>query len=174
MIEPGYVQVMSRYNAWQNRQLTQIVEVMDYDALTQDRGAFFGSILATLNHLLWGDRVWMSRFSDTVPAPANLSKPGGGMPDTVSETTNVGDWSAQRFDLDGKIKAWADGLHMIDLKGDLIWYSGATGKELSKPLAMCVIHFLNHQTHHRGQVHAMLTAAGQNAPVTDIPFMPET
>ena len=173
MIEPGYVQVMARYNAWQNRQLTQILDKMDHGEITKDRGAYFGSILSTLNHLMWGDRVWMSRFSDTVQPPANLSAPGGGMPDTVSETTNIGDWSAQRFDLDGKITLWADGLHMIDLKGDLNWYSGAAGQDMSKPYSICVMHFLNHQTHHRGQVHAMLTAAGQSAPVSDLALMPE-
>ena len=45
---------------------------------------------------------------------------------------------------------------------------------MALPMQTCVVHFFNHQTHHRGQVHAMLTAAGAKAPVTDIPFMPET
>jgi uncharacterized damage-inducible protein DinB len=34
------------------------------------------------------------------------------------------------------------------------------------------VHFFNHQTHHRGQVHAMLTAAGRG-PTTPISLMPE-
>ena len=107
------------------------------------------------------------------PPHRESSSSGSDSEHTVSETTNIGDWSAQRFDLDGKITLWADGLHMIDLKGDLNWYSGAAGQDMSKPYSICVMHFLNHQTHHRGQVHAMLTAAGQSAPVSDLALMPE-
>ena len=66
-----------------------------------------------------------------------------------------------------------DTLRGLDLKGQLSWYSGMTQRELRKPLDMCVMHLFNHQTHHRGQVHAMMTDAGLKAPVTDIVFMPE-
>ena len=84
------------------------------------------------------------------------------------------DWLAERFACDGRIRKWANGVRQIDLQGDLNWYSGAMKRDFSKPMALCVTHFLNHQTHHRGQVHAMLTAAGQTAPVSDLPFMPES
>ncbi len=79
----------------------------------------------------------------------------------------------ERFTTDGRIRAWANRVHSIDLTGDLTFYSGALGAEITTPMAACVAHFFNHQTHHRGQVHAMLTRAGLPAPVTDIPFMPE-
>ncbi|MEM6727609.1 MAG: DinB family protein, partial [Pseudomonadota bacterium] len=52
--------------------------------------------------------------------------------------------------------------------GDLSWFSGALGRDVTKPLAFCVAHFFNHQTHHRGQIHAMLTAAGHVPPDTDL------
>ena len=69
----------------------------------------------------------------------------------------------------GKQGRWAH-----DLTGELTWYSGAQGCEVSKPMAQCVVHFFNHQTHHRGQVHAMLTAAGcKGIGDTDLAFMPE-
>jgi uncharacterized damage-inducible protein DinB len=56
--------------------------------------------------------------------------------------------------------------------GDLGWFSGAMGREVTKPKALLVLHMFNHQTHHRGQIHAMLTTAGARPGDTDIPFMP--
>jgi uncharacterized damage-inducible protein DinB len=87
--------------------------------------------------------------------------------------STVGSWSADRFRMDGKIRFWADGLRAVDLKGDLHWYSGAAGRDITAPLASAIMHFFNHQTHHRGQIHAMLTAAGQSAPVSDLFLMPK-
>lgn len=74
---------------------------------------------------------------------------------------------------DGRIRAWADRLGPAALRGDLAWHSGATGREVTKPIATCVAHMFNHQTHHRGQIHAMLTAAGMTPEATDLVFMPE-
>ena len=62
MITPDYCRIMARYNQWQNKAVTEVVESMAPAELTEDRGAFFGSILGTLNHLLWADLVWMSRL----------------------------------------------------------------------------------------------------------------
>lgn len=167
MIEPGYVRTMARYNAWQNRQLTRLLTEVPDDVLRKDRGAFFGSIMATLNHLLWGDTIWMSRFSDAVPA---LELPGS---ESVDMTPTFGVWSAERFRLDGAIRMWADALKSVDLCGPLVWHSGVLGRDVEKPVEVCVAHMFNHQTHHRGQVHAMMTAMGLEAPVTDLIFMPE-
>ena len=75
--------------------------------------------------------------------------------------------------MDARITLWAERLRAIDLVGDLTWYSGAANRNMVKPKALCVAHFFNHQTHHRGQIHAMLTAAGQKPAATDLPFMPE-
>lgn len=166
MITPDYVRTMARYNAWQNTGLRRAVEAMSMEDLQKDRGAFFGSIWATMNHLLWGDLVWMSRFAGG-PAPE------GGIADSTGICATKGDWEARRYRTDGRIRQWAEELDAIDLVGDLTWYSGAMGREISRPLALCVAHMFNHQTHHRGQMHAMLTAAGARLPDTDLPFMPE-
>ncbi|WP_227269575.1 DinB family protein [Roseobacter weihaiensis] len=167
MIDPRYVQTMARYNSWQNNQLMPVLEAMSREEVTQDRGAFFGSLLATANHLLWGDTLWMSRFDPSVEAP----KVGPEGHTTLHPT--AASWAADRFRMDGKIRFWADGVRALDLKGDLSWYSGTLGGQMTKPMAMAVMQFFNHQTHHRGQLHAMLTAAGQKAPVSDLIFMPE-
>lgn len=166
MIEAGYVRTMARYNAWQNHQLTTVLKDVSEDVLRKDQGAFFGSIMQTLNHLLWGDTIWMSRFDSRIAAPAKGA-------DHLNYTPTFAVWSAERFRLDGAIRMWADTLRSVELKGDLRWYSGTLDRTLSRPHAECVVHMFNHQTHHRGQIHAMMTAAGLKAPVTDLVFMPE-
>lgn len=167
MIDRDYCVTMARYNTWQNRQLKDILQALDPKELTKNRKAFFGSILSTLNHLLWGDLMWIARFDGG-------ETPGGSISESPERHATLGAWEAERFRTDGRIRLWADRLNSVDLKGDLRWYSGAMGREMSMPLQVCVVHFFNHQTHHRGQVHAMLTAAGAQAPVSDLPFMPET
>jgi uncharacterized damage-inducible protein DinB len=157
---------MAGYNAWQNNGLLGVVNAMDDVDLRMDRGAFFGSIMGTLNHLLWGDLLWMARF-DGGAAPANVIKGSENL------TPSVADWTTQRVQTDKRIIAWANGLQDTDLTGDLGWFSGSVNADVSRPKAMCVVHFFNHQTHHRGQIHAMLTAAGANPQATDLVFMPE-
>jgi len=167
VIDAGYVRTMARYNAWQNRQLTEALQDVSDEVLRADRGGFFGSIMATLNHLLWGDTVWMSRFTTAVP------KPDAGIPDSVDYTPTFAVWSAERFRMDGAIRMWSDTVRSLELSGQLSWFSGALGRDVQKPFELCVAHMFNHQTHHRGQVHAMMTAAGLQAPVTDLFIMPE-
>lgn len=167
MIDKAYVLTMARYNTWQNRQIMDIIKVMDEDALHKDRDAFFGSIMGTLNHLLWGDTIWMSRWCD------DIEKPAQSIAESPEFTPTLGDWQAKRFRMDGRICIWAETLSRLDLAGDLSWYSGATGRDVSRPMAVCITHMFNHQTHHRGQVHHMLTAAGHAAPTSDLVFMPE-
>ena len=165
-ISPGYCLMMARYNAWQNRQVMTCLEGLDKAALMLDRKAFFGSLLGTANHLLWGDLMWMARLAGTPP-------PAGAGQDSPRLMASREEWEIARFRADADILIWAEGLKSVDLAGELTWYSGSVGREVSKPRALCVAHMFNHQTHHRGQIHAMLTAAGVAAPVSDLAFMPD-
>ncbi len=167
MIDAGYVRMMARYNAWQNRQLTELLAEMSDKDLRKDRGAFFGSIMATLNHLLWGDTLWMSRFEPRIDPPSVDPS------EHTTFTPTFAVWSAERFRLDGGIRMWADTLRTLDLKGDVTWYSAALDQSFVKKRDLCVAQMFNHQTHHRGQVHAMMTAVGVKAPVSDVVLMPE-
>ena len=167
MIDAGYCLVMARYNAWQNKQLKQAMAGLDAGQLTEDRGAFFGSILATANHLLWGDLLWMSRFDGG-------AAPEGDIPTGTALCASFAEWDLARFRADSRILSWAEGLHAVDLTGELSWFSSALGREVSRPRSLCITHMFNHQTHHRGQIHAMLTATGAKAPVSDLAFMPDT
>ncbi len=166
MIGRDYCVTMARYNAWQNSNLAEALEALDAEELTRDRGAFFGSILRTANHLVWGDHIWMSRFD------------GGSGPDCdglegLDAYASAPAWKAERDRMDGRISLWAASLEDADLSGDLTWFSGLYNAEMTRPRALCVMQFFNHQTHHRGQIHAMITAAGVKGYVTDLPFMPE-
>ena len=166
MIDASFTVQMARYNAWQNRQLKAIFKERGEAWLRETGQGFFGSIFATANHLLWADTIWMARFTQS-PAPK------GGIAESTAFTDTLPDWDIARFRMDARILDWAENLRSTELFGDLTWYSGAQGREVSRPRALCVAHMFNHQTHHRGQIHAMLTAAGATAPVSDLAFMPE-
>ena len=170
MITPEYCLLMARYNRRQNAGLFKSLESMTDADLREDRGAFFGSIFRTVNHLLWGDTLWISRFDGGEgPAQTDLTKT-----DTTDGAKTLAEWSMERFRTDARFVTWAKGVKHLDLTGDLTWFSGSIQSDVSKPRAVCVAQMFNHQTHHRGQVHAMLGAAGAPMYTTDIPFMPTT
>ncbi|OYU48618.1 MAG: damage-inducible protein DinB [Rhizobiales bacterium PAR1] len=161
MISLQFVRTMARYNRWQNRSLYTAADMLSPEERRKDRGAFFASIEGTLNHLLWGDGVWMHRFAGT-------PKPVGGIADSTKRLPEWDMLKRERVAVDEAIVIWSDGLSEEWLAGDMSWYSGAAGREVSKPNWFLVSHLFNHQTHHRGQVHAMLTAAGAKPDDTDL------
>lgn len=165
MITPAYVSRMARYNRWQNENLYGAADQLDDADRRADRGSFFQSIHATLSHVLWADELWMSRLSDWT-APTGGSR----------EVPLYDDWTdlkARRAAADNTFISWGDGLSQSDVDGDLEWYSGTLKRGMTSPRAICIMQVFNHQTHHRGQAHAMLTAAGVSPDDTDIPFMPD-
>lgn len=167
MITPDWVRMMARYGAWQNEGQVGVVRGLPDAALREERGAFFGSILATLSHVVWGDRVWLCRWTD-------LSKPPGGIGDSVGFAATAEEWVTLRRETDVALADWAARVTQDELDGDLRWHSGALGREVTRPMAVCVTHLFNHATHHRGQVHAMLTAVGARPQDTDLFMMPES
>ncbi len=166
MIDSTFCRMMARYNRWQNQNLIAAADGLDGDARQKDRGAFFGTIEATLSHLLWGDTTWMSRFD-------GWEKPKVGIPDSPRFVTDWETLKRARAGADDRILDWAGRVEDSWLGGELTWFSGALGREVTKPAALCVVHFFNHQTHHRGQVHAMLTAAGARPGDTDLFVLPD-
>ena len=164
MISTEHARLMARYNQWQNGSLYAAADTLSDAERRKERGAFFGSIHGTLSHLLWGDRMWMSRFTGHEKREATIK----------DSPALFSDWDAlkqQRVAFDQTIVDWADKLDPAWLYGNLTWFSGAAKAERIKPQWFLLTHFFNHQTHHRGQVHAMLTAAGAKPDATDLMLM---
>jgi uncharacterized damage-inducible protein DinB len=164
MIDRAYVQRMARYNRWQNENLYGVADRLSVEERRRERGAFFGSIEKTLSHLLWGDRIWMHRFADT-------PKPQGGIAESVSLYDDWETLKSARAAFDRVIIDWAETVEPQWLAADQTYFSGAIGREVKKPRWVLVTHMFNHQTHHRGQVHCMLTQAGGKPSDTDLPFL---
>ena len=160
-VSPGWVRLMAAYNAEMNRRLYAAAGRLDEAARRRDRGAFWGSVHATLNHLLWADRMWMSRFDGWPRPPVGLSGSTALFDDFAALT-------AERAATDTALAAWAGRVDPAWLDGELTWFSGAIEQEVRRPVAVLVTHLFNHQTHHRGQVHAMLTQAGERTGDTDL------
>lgn len=164
MISPAWCRMMAAYNAEMNRRLYAAAAELPDAARRQDRAAWFGSIHGTLCHLVWGDRQWMSRFAGWDPPPPGIK----GSPSLIEDWDEM---RAARAALDARIEAWAAGLTPEWLAGTLVWFSGASGTEMTAPRAVTLTHLFNHQTHHRGQAHALLTQAGIRPADTDLPWV---
>jgi uncharacterized damage-inducible protein DinB len=139
---------------------------MEENDLRAERGAFFGSIFGPLNHILWGDTMWMSRWC------SDVARPDVTIADSPAFRETPGAWEADRFRMDGRIRIWAQTLSNIDLCSQISWHSGALGRDVTRPISVCVVHMFNHQTHHRGQVSQMLNAAGISPTVSDLFALP--
>lgn len=161
MITPSYVRTLAAYNSEMNRRLYEPASRLSDAQRKEDRGAFWGSLHKTLAHLLWADRAWMSRF-------AGWEKPGEGLKQSVQWIDDFAALQTQRYAADARIEDWAGGVEQAWLDQDLTWFSGAAQREIRAPRGFLVTHFFNHQTHHRGQGHALLTAFGERTDDTDL------
>jgi len=166
MISSDLVRLMAAYNHWQNTSLYDAASSLTDAERKQDCGAFFGSIHATLAHIVWADQIWLSRFG-------GCDAPEGGIASSVSRFEDWPDLVSIRQIVDTQISDWATGLTDADLAGDFAWFSGAKQADTTRPVWILVQHMFNHQTHHRGQVHAMLTRTGARPDDTDLFMMPE-
>jgi uncharacterized damage-inducible protein DinB len=149
------------YNRWANERLYEAagrVRDADYRA---DRGAFFGSLHGTLNHLVVADRIWMRRFTGEGPVHTQL--------DAIlyDDLTSLG---AARRDEDERIIFYVETLTESDLARTFTYRSITNPAEVTQLRGSALAHFFNHQTHHRGQAHCLLTGiAGRDfAPSLDL------
>ncbi|MPR06983.1 DinB family protein [Microvirga tunisiensis] len=151
--------MMAGYNAWCNERIYDVVAQLPDADYRADRGAFFKSVHGTLNHLLVADRIWLKRFSGRGDAPNRL--------DAIL-FENLDDLRDARHREDERIIAYIDSLSEADLGGRIRYKTITNPVEIEQPLAPALIHFFNHQTHHRGQVHGLLTGFGLEAPSLDL------
>lgn len=165
MITTEFARTMARYNRWQNRSLLKAATALSDRERWQDRGTFFKSIAETLNHVLWDDRVWLARLRDDASAAAVIGE-------RHPYTDTPQDWAEYVHDrtaLDDEIVVWADALTEDDLARSTPWIKGSEPVETN--FGFNLVHMVNHQTHHRGQVHAMLTQAGVEPEPTDLQML---
>ncbi len=156
-----HYRMFADYNRWANERVyTAAAELSDADYRTH-KGAFFGSLHGTLNHLLVADRVWMRRFTGDGEPMSSL--------DQVLHEDLASLRDARRIE-DARIISWLAGLTDSDLDR-IISYTPITNPQpISHPLGPTLAHVFNHQTHHRGQCHMILTALGRPSLTLDLVY----
>lgn len=160
---------LAQYNAWFNGELYRHVSTLDDAERKRDRGAFFGSIHDTLDHILLCDRMWLGRIQRSdLPFPsldgARLVHPPATLDQGVTQ-----DWQmlrAFRSETDAVLTAFVSELTPELLASDL-HYQNTRGIDFASPLWHVVAHLFNHGTHHRGQVTTLLSQAGVDPGPTD-------
>ena len=143
---------LATYNRWVNQRMYTDAATLPDDVRKRPMGLFFGSIHGTLNHLLVTDYIWMRRFTGDGPQPERLNQI---LHDDFVELRTA------REHQDERILGFVTNLTDYDR---VISYQNSTGKTYSQQIGPALTHFFNHQTHHRGQVHAGLTIAGIREP----------
>ena len=152
-------QMLAAYNAWANQRLYEAAARIADAEYRRDRGAFFGSLHGTLNHLLLGDRIWMHRFTGEGDEPKEL--------DAILHQ-DFAELRAARRAEDARIEKYIAGLSEQRLAGAIRYRSTRSPAEIEQLLAPLLLHFFNHQTHHRGQAHCLLTEIAGEAPSFDL------
>lgn len=166
----NHFELLAAYNQWMNAKVYEAAGMLSATELAKDRRAFFGSILGTLNHIVVGDTIWLKRFA-THPSCQGLLREVADLTDPSSLNQilfdQLDDLTERRFWLDRQIVNWIDGLSASDLEA-VLSYRNTKGVAFNKRLSSLMLHFFNHQTHHRGQVSALLSQAGVDIGVTDL------
>ncbi|MDI1285392.1 MAG: DinB family protein [Reyranella sp.] len=148
----------ARYNRLANERLYEACAALSDEERRRDLGAFFKSVHGTLNHLLLGDRIWMTRFE------------GGSHPSTDLGAILHDDFAtlrAARAAMDARIERFAADLPR-DVAAGTIRYLNNAGLVSEDPLDVLLPHFFNHQTHHRAQIHTLLSQLGRDPPALDL------
>lgn len=165
-----YLRLMSEYNKWMNRNIYELCMSLSAEKLKEETGAYFGSILGTLNHIMVGDVIWLKRFADhpnshsELEAIREMDKP------KTLDTTLYNDIEAlypRRKILDDNICTWVSQLTEQDLNSGLS-YKNMKGEPSRKGFGKLIVHFFNHQTHHRGQITTLLSQQGVDIGITDL------
>ncbi len=157
----SHVRMFAAYNTWANRRLYAAAAQLPDEQYRADRGAFFKSLHGTLNHLLVTDRVWMRRFTGVGEAPDRL--------DAIL-LEGLPELREAREAEDRRIESYAASLDEAALAGVIRYRRVSTPDEIVQPLGPALAHLFNHQTHHRGQAHCVLTGLVGDAPPLDLLF----
>ncbi|MEL6197811.1 MAG: DinB family protein [Pseudomonadota bacterium] len=150
----AHFRMLAGYNAWANQRLYAAAAALPEGEVERDLGAFFGSILATLNHIMVADLIWLTRLRGQAPPPFAL--------DHILHN-DLAELAAARTVMDQDI---ARAVEEVEPTATITY--PRRDAMMSAPAADLLAHLFNHHTHHRGQVHAMLTRLGAEAPALDL------
>ncbi|MCG8415125.1 MAG: DinB family protein [Pseudomonadales bacterium] len=162
--------LMAHYNQWMNEKLYQCAHQLSAEDLNKDMGAFFKSILGTLNHLLVADLIWLRRFASHPANFASLQRLNEFEETTHLDqtiTTSLEDLQTQRAKLDQIILDFTNELSDQDLETHFS-YQNMKGLQFNDRLGYPLQHFFNHQTHHRGQLTTLFNQLDVDVGVTDL------
>ncbi len=169
----NYLTRMARYNQWVNRRLYDKVQSLPATEIAKDRGAFFGSILGTLNHILVGDIFWLRRFSssklcrDALAPMREMAMPTS-LRDVLFDDIQI--LRVKREEMDTLILNFSETWNN-EVLASPIRYRNIAGEKHQQPLGVLLQHLFNHQTHHRGQITTLLFQAGIDPESTDLIMM---
>lgn len=164
MLHKNLFLLLAEYNQWMNSKIYGVCSELSDEELRLDRGAFFGSMYLTLNHIAYGDLAFMSRFTGDPPQVPELG---------AELFPNFLELKSARFSLDIRLTDWVSGLENSWLDQVQTYKSKVDGKVRSVSRRFLIMHMFNHQTHHRGQVTTLLSQLNLDIGSTDIPFMPQ-
>jgi uncharacterized damage-inducible protein DinB len=161
---------LATYNQWMNRKLYAAAAALPAERVHEDRGAFFGSIFGTLNHLVIADVIWFKRIAAGLPGLASLQC----LDDLPHPTSldqrlcaDLPELDALRAKLDAAIIAFCAEVHPGQLDAAFTWTS-RKGVVSTKRLGDVLLHVFNHQTHHRGQATTLFAQLGVDVGPTDL------
>ncbi len=154
-----YFQMFAAYNRWANGLIYEAAARLAGEDYRLDRGAYFKSVHGTLNHILVADRIWMKRFTGEGDAPKRLDAI---ICDELDKLT------IEREKEDLRIIGWIGGSTEKAISGRFSYTTVTDMRTISQRMSPALAHFFNHQTHHRGQVHALLTGLANEAPSLDL------
>ena len=158
-----YFLTMARYNQWMNEKLYDVCAGMTDEVRKRESGAPFNSIHGLLNHMLLADRVWLGRFQNKPFVVSSLSQ---------ELYVDFAELKTERTKTNEEIIRWTAFLTSEALAGSFTFTPISNPVERTMPLWTCVLHFFNHQTHHRGQLTALIEQAGFDCGVTDLLVLP--
>lgn len=165
--------VLARYNRWMNQRIYAVSASLPVAEIMRDRGAFFGSIFATLNHIMVADLLWLHRFARADESDHELDPIRAMIEPTKLDQTlhdSLAELAKQREVIDTTIQKWIAHLAEQRLVAS-INYTNTSGVAFTRRLSFLLTHFFNHQTHHRGQTTTLLNQAGVAVGVTDLALM---
>ena len=149
----------AHYNAWANKRIYAVAGELTPDKLTEDRRGFFKSILGTLNHLLLADLIYRERLEKK---PTKFSRLDEILHTDFEELRDA------QFAQDDWYVTFCEAMDPTELNGMLSFDTVETGEYFSLPLRICLTNLFQHQIHHRGQTHHMLSHAGLAPPPLDV------